>query len=60
MVKASHIRSVKIKTVKICSEESGHISAKFCTSKNFPVYGKLVKLAGRELFKCLTVDLVLS
>ena len=34
-----HIRSAKIKTAKISFEESGRISAKFCTSENFPLYG---------------------
>ena len=27
------------KNAKISSEESGHISVKFCTSENFPLYG---------------------
>ena len=33
--------SVKIKTAKISSEESGPFSAKICTSENFPLYGIL-------------------
>lgn len=37
MVKTS--RSVKIKTAKISSEESGRISTKFCTTENFLLYG---------------------
>ena len=32
VVRTSHIYSTKIKTAKISSEESGLISAKFCTS----------------------------
>ena len=39
VVRASHIHSTKIKTVKISSEESGGIFGRFCTSKNFPLYG---------------------
>ena len=33
VVRASCICSAKIKTVKISSEKSGHISVKFCTSR---------------------------
>ena len=35
VVRALH---TKIKTAKFFSEESGHISTKFCTSENFPLY----------------------
>ena len=40
VVRVSWIRPTKIKTTKISSEESGCISAKFRTSKNFPLYDK--------------------
>ena len=39
VVRASHIRSMKIKPEKISSEESGGIFLKVCTSENFLLYG---------------------
>ena len=39
VVRASHIRSTKIKTAKTSSEESGGIFAKFFTRENFSLYG---------------------
>ena len=38
VIRASHIRSVKIKPAKISSEESGEIFLKFFTSGNFLLY----------------------
>ena len=38
VVRASHICSTKMKTMKISFEESGCIAVKFCTNWNFSLY----------------------
>ena len=46
VVRALLICSVKIKTVKISSEESGDNFVKFCTSENFPLYSSISSTMG--------------